>query len=132
MKKVIIALVISLLALGSAILWITEAGFSGSLSEILEYAGIVILVGFALWMGLSRMKSLNRGEPAEDELSKKIMLKASSLSYYISIYVWLAVMYISDKTEYETHAVIGGGIIAMALVFFFSWLFVRLNGVKNE
>lgn len=132
MKKVIIAVVISLLVLGSLILWITNSGFSGSLNEILEYTGIIILVGFAIGLTISRMKSLKKGEPTEDEMSKKIMLKASSLSYYISIYVWLAVMYLSDKSDYETHTVIGGGILAMALVFFLSWVYVKISGVKNE
>ena len=63
---------------------------------------------------ISRLKSERRREPVEDELSIKIMRKASSAAYYISIYMWLVFMYISDKIELESHSLIGVWILGMA------------------
>jgi hypothetical protein len=60
------------------------------------------------------------------------MTRASSLAFYISIYLWLFVMYVSDKTTLPSHTLIGGGIVAMAMVFFLCWLGVRLFGMKHE
>ena len=95
-------------------------------------AGVVfILVGFAASLGVSRLRSRRRGEPAEDELSKTIMTKASSLAYYVSIYLWLFIMYISDKTTLEAHSLVGTGIAGMAVVFLLCWLGVKLFGMKN-
>ena len=90
------------------------------------------MVGFALYIGLERLKSLRRKEPIEDELSKKIMTKASSLAFYVSIYLWLFIMYMSDKTTMEIHTLIGTGILGMSIIFLLSWLGVKLIGMKNE
>lgn len=60
------------------------------------------------------------------------MTKASSLSYYFSIYLWLFIMYISDRTSLETHSLIGAGIMGIAVIFFLSWVGIKLYGMKNE
>ena len=56
--------------------WFFSAGFSMEISESLQFPIIIIIVGFAVFIGIKRFKSEKRGEPAEDELSKKIMQKA--------------------------------------------------------
>ena len=95
-------------------------------------AGIVfILVGFAVALGAARLRSRRRGEPAEDELSKRVMTRASSLAYYVSIYLWLFIMYISDKATLPAHTLVGTGIAGMAVVFLLCWLGVKLFGLKN-
>jgi peptidoglycan/LPS O-acetylase OafA/YrhL len=89
-------------------------------------------VAFAVLIGYKRLSSAKRGEPAEDELSKKVMRKTSSLSFYISLYLWLAIMFFSDKLNYETHTIIGTGILGMAVVFAVCWLVVYFTGIRNE
>ena len=131
MKKTIIMFVILALLLISLVLWAVNADISGNIQEYLNIAVIVVMVGFALYIALERLKSLRRKEPIEDELSKKIMTKASSLSFYVSIYLWLFIMYMSDKTTMETHSLIGAGILGMSIIFLLSWLGVKLIGMKN-
>ncbi len=131
MKKFYLAFIISALVLGSTVLWIASTksllGFTG----IIQFGIILSLVGFGLFIGLSRLKSERLGEPAEDELSKKILQKASSASYYISLYIWLGVMYYSDKTKLETHMLIGAGILGMAVIFCVCWIFYKVRGMKD-
>jgi small-conductance mechanosensitive channel len=131
MKKTIITFVISALLLFSLVLWAINADISGNIQEYLMIAVVIVMVGFALYIGLERLKGLRRKEPVEDELSKKIMTKASSLSFYVSIYLWLFIMYMSDKTTMETHSLIGAGILGMSIIFLLSWLGVKLTGMKN-
>jgi peptidoglycan/LPS O-acetylase OafA/YrhL len=131
MKRSYIALIISALVLSTSILLLLNTNKPISVPEITQFGVIVILIGFGVYVGITRLKSERRGEPVEDELSKKILQKASSLSYYVSIYMWLAFMYICDKTELETHTFIGAGILGMAILFFVSWVIYKVRGMKD-
>jgi hypothetical protein len=117
--------------LASLALWALKGHIAGNTLEILMAAIIIVLVGFAVFLGVSRLRSHLRREPSEDELSRKVMTRASSLAYYISIYLWLFIMYISDKTSLATHSLVGAGILGMAVIFFVCWLGVKAFGTKN-
>jgi len=132
MKKTIIIFVIAVLVLVSLVIWAVNANLSGNLQEILMIPVAAIIVAFAVFIGITRLKSNLRKEPAEDELSKRVMTKASSLSFYISIYFWLFLMYISDKISLESHTLIGAGILGMAVIFFLSWVGIKIWGLRNE
>jgi hypothetical protein len=132
MKKTIVSFIISALVLASLALWALKGHLAGNAKEIVMAGIVLVLVGFAVYLGVSRLHSHQRQEPAEDELSKKIMTRASSLAYYVSIYLWLFVMYISDKTTLEAHSLVGAGILGMAVVFLLCWIGVKAAGVKND
>lgn len=132
MKRTYLALIVAVLVLLTAILWISSTGKPISLVEILQYGIVLVLVGFGFYFGISRIRSERRGEPAEDEMSKKIMQKASSLSFFISLYMWLALGYFSDRVKLETHTQIGTGIVGMAVIFSLCWIFIKLRGMKDE
>ena len=132
MKKIILIFAIAAIVLISVLIWLLISKTAGSSPEIVTVTIVLVLVGFSLYTGAERIKSRIRKEPAEDELSKKIMTKASSLSYYISIYLWLSIMYISDKTAMPTHSLISGGILGMAVVFFFCWLGTKYFGIRID
>lgn len=100
--------------------------------DIASFGVIFLVLVFAVVLGFKRLGSAKRGEPAEDELSKKVMQKTAALSYYISIYLWLFIMYIQDKVNLETHSIIGIGILGMAVIFTVSWLVIHFIGIKNE
>ena len=101
------------------------------IADLIQYAIIVVLVAFALIFGIRRLKSERRGEPAEDELSKKIMQKATSTAFYVSLYWWLVMSYLSENWEMETGSVIGRGILGMAFIFVLSWFFYKVKGVES-
>lgn len=131
MKKAILGFVVGALVLASLAVWALKGRLTANVSEIASAGIILVLVGFALYAVLSRLRSHRRGEPGEDELSRRIMTRASSLAYYVSIYLWLFVMYISDKTTLPAHTLVGTGILGMAVVFLLCWLGVRFLGTKN-
>lgn len=132
MKKGVVALIVAALVLISTGLWFFSSAEEHKPFELFNFGIIILIVAFAVFIGYKRISSAKRGEPPEDELSKKVMQKTSSLSYYISIYLWLAIMYFSDKFNYETHTIIGGGIVGMAVIFAVCWLVFNFRGIRNE
>jgi peptidoglycan/LPS O-acetylase OafA/YrhL len=131
MKRAILVFVLAALVLLTVGLWISSSTELKPM-DLVTFGIIIIVVAFAVFVGFKRLSSTRRGEPAEDELSKKVMQKTSSLSYYISLYLWLAIMYFSDRFKYETHTVIGAGILGMAITFAICWIVINFRGVRNE
>jgi len=132
MKKTVLVFVVTALVLITTGLWYFSTNEPLKPYDLLTFGIIIMVVSFALFLGFKRLTSAKRGEPAEDELSKKIMRKASSVSYYISLYLWLAIGYFSEKINYETHTIIGAGILGMAVIFGICWLVINFSGIKNE
>jgi len=132
MKKSVIVFIIAALVFITTFIWIFSGSGPVKPMELVNSGVIVIVVLFALFFGYKRLSSARKGEPTEDELSKKVMQKTSSLSYYISIYLWLALMYFSEKLNYEAHTIIGAGILGMAIVFAVCWLVFNFRGIRNE
>ena len=132
MKKAVIFFIVAALVLATVGLWIFSSSGNFKPADIASFGIIILVVAFAVFIGVKRLKSAKRGEPPEDELSKKVMRKTSSLSFYISLYLWLAIMYFSDKLNYETHTIIGIGILGMAVVFAVCWLVINFTGSRNE
>ena len=116
----------------TTIIWIEKSQYSGSVREILMFSGVFLVIAFAFFIGMQHIKSLKNKEPVEDELSKKILLKTSSLSFHLSIFLWTIILTFSDSIKLETHIVIGMGILGMAIIFLFCWIGIKLFGLKNE
>jgi len=132
MKKGVIVFIVATLVLITTGIWFFSGTEKFKPIELVSFGIIILVVLFAVFVGYKRLTSAKRGEPPEDELSKKVMQKTSSLSFYISLYLWLAIMYFSDKIDFETHTVIGAGILGMAVVFAICWLVFNFRGIRNE
>jgi peptidoglycan/LPS O-acetylase OafA/YrhL len=132
MKKAVLVFIVAALVLATVAVWIFSVPATLKLMDLVSFGVIIIIVAFAVFIGFKRLNSARRGEPAEDELSKKIMQKTASLSYYISLYWWLVIMYFIDKLNYETHTFIAAGILGMAVIFAGCWLVFNFRGVRNE
>ena len=130
MKKSFLAVIVSVLVIVTTVLWMSDA-LSVSLGEYIQFVIIGILVCFGLYVGYRRFTSEKRGQPAEDEFSKKILQKSAAISYYISLYLWLAIMYLTDRLKIETDIMFGWGILGMAVIFAGSWIYFNLRGMKD-
>jgi len=131
MKKSSYVLLIAVLVVVSAILWIAKTGpLAGT--DVLQVGVIAILVIFALVFGYRRLTSERRGEPTEDELSKKVMMKASAWAYFISLYMWVFMIWLKDRVAMDTEQLLGTGILAMAVIWALCWLVVYFRGIRDE
>ena len=99
MKNIIGLTILLVLVLFSVILWLGKESLG--LEEITSLGVILAVVGFAVFILIRRIKSWKTGEPQEDELSKKVMLRTSSLSYYISLYFWVFLLWLKDRVAFE-------------------------------
>lgn len=130
MKNLIVFAIILVLVVFTSSLWLKN--------EILEFEeltslGIILsVVGFGVFILIRRIKSWKVGEPQEDELSKMVMLRTSSVSYFISLYFWVFLLWLKDRIVFDQEQLIGTGILGMAVIFALSWGFYHLRGVSND
>ena len=132
MKKSLLIFVIAALVLIATGLWLISMKADFKPMDLLQSGVIIMVVVFVLYIGVKRLRSTIRGEPAEDELSKKVLLKTAAWSYYISLYMWLAMIYLSDRVNLEPDQMIGAGILAMAVIFGICWMVFNFRGLRNE
>ena len=132
MKRGIIALLVSATVLGTAAFWFFGMEKSVNPHEIVSFGIIIVLVGFGIWFAVKRLSAARSGEPQEDELSKKIVQKTAAWSYYISLYMWVFMLWLKDRVTMDIEEVLGAGILSMAVIFMLCFIFHRLRGIRNE
>jgi peptidoglycan/LPS O-acetylase OafA/YrhL len=132
MKRAVVLFFIIAVVLISTVLWLMKVDTAFKPFDLLTVGVILIVVGFALFVLYRRVASAKQGEPAEDELSKKVLQKTAALSYYISLYLWVAMLFIKDRVSLDTEELIGAGILGMALSFAICWVILNFRGIRNE
>jgi hypothetical protein len=130
MKRMIVALIlVSALLCG---FWLFKSTALAGKMSAPESSAFLLLAGFGIMAGFRRITGFKKGEPVEDELSRSILRRTAALAFYISLYLWLAMAYISGKSALAAEQLIGYGIIGMAVVFVGCWAYFRIRGVKDE
>jgi peptidoglycan/LPS O-acetylase OafA/YrhL len=132
MKKSIFVFLVAAMVIFSSIIWYFGSDASMKSTDLLHFGVIFLVVAFALFIGYKRWTSEKRGEPAEDELSKRVLQKTAAISYYISLYLWVFLLFIKDRISMDTEEIIGTGILGMALIFAVSWLIIHFKGLAND
>jgi peptidoglycan/LPS O-acetylase OafA/YrhL len=120
------------MVLASTALWFFKTEKSVTPPEVLTFGIIIVLVGFGLYFAYMRFTDARRDEPPEDELSKRMLQKAAAWSYYISLYMWVFMIWLKDRVTLDTEQVLGAGILSMAVIFFLCWVVIRFRGLRNE
>jgi len=131
MKKIVPVLVVSLLVAGTTVFWFTQSASALPTIEKIQFAVILLLAVFGFYVVLSRLRSVRRGEPAEDEYSRNILRKASSLAYYISLYLWVALLIIKDRIVMDTEVLIGTGILGMGVIWVILVIWFKVKGTDH-
>ena len=132
MKKGVLMILLAALIIIGVIIWLLHSSNEIKTGSLVMSGTILLVAGFAVALAVSKLKSAKEGLASEDELSRLIKDKASSRSYYVSLYWWLIMMYISDKTLLETSTLIGAGILGMAVMFAGFWIYFNYKGKINE
>lgn len=132
MIKAVLMFFVAALVLITCGLWFFSSDSGTKPIDLLQFGVIILVVAFAVFIGFKRLGSARRGEPTEDELSRKVLQKTAAFSFYISLYMWLVMIYLSDKIKVESDALIGAGIIGMAVIYAICWIVFNFTGLKNE
>lgn len=128
MKKIILVFVLLALVAVGLVVFKTTGHLSNV--DIVFMLIILIVVGIGLVWLLKKVINVTKSEKVEDELSKRILEKASSISFYLSLYLWLVISMIGDKISLPFEQTIGCGLIGMALIFLRFGLFTKLKVLK--
>lgn len=132
MKKLILPIVITGLILMSIYMVSINSKIELKDIEIIQYIVILFLVVFGIYIGIDRMRSYSRQEPIDDELTKIRLLKSSSISFFLSLFIWIVILILKDRYIYDTEIWIGTGILSMSVTFVLTFLILKFKGVKND
>lgn len=131
MKKLLLPFTISILTLISLFIWINSSKQELLLIEKIQYLVILLLVVFGISIGIGRIKSHSRNEPIDDEMTKLVLMKSSSVSFFLSLFIWIIILILKDRYVYDTEIWIGTGILTMSCVFVFSFFIIKLRGTRQ-
>lgn len=95
---------------------------------------VLLLVFFAIMfiIGINRLRKKVSGETVDDELSKKIKLKAGYWSFLFSLYLWFLVALLDNFHIILTRKLFFYGYFGMMALYAIFWLFFRFKGRLNE
>ncbi len=131
MKKIVPLIIVSVLVMVTGFYWIMQSDKDFPIEEMVQGVIILLLVFFGFFIAFSRLKSVRRGEPAEDEMSKKILQRAAAVSYYVSLYIWVGIIFLLDRVKMETEVLLGSGILCMGVVWVLLVLYFRWKGLRD-
>ena len=120
-KKNALQPIIVIVVTGCVLLTIAVLLSAGTadLSELLMVIAALGLCAGALFLAKDKISALRKGLPTEDELSKKVTHKAAAYSYYFTIWLSIAIMWL-DMLFFEDmlgHGLRAGQIVGMIVIF---------------
>ena len=133
MKKIFLPIFILTWTLVLTGLWIIQP--TNSTSSVLEYIFVGVIFLFFLlgsFFGYARMKRKKQGLPEEDELSRKIAQKSAAISFYLSVVLWLTLIFIQSHFFIDIKWLLSSGMIGMAIIFVISWLIINNQGIDEK
>jgi len=126
MVSLSITLLATIAAYGYMSIILNKVNIGSSVVIILPLLVILFMAFFIT----RKYKDVKRGMPLEDEYSKKVMLKASSVSYYLTLYWLLFIGWFEEPIanlvglqNLDAGQTTGLGIAGMAVFFFFFWFY---------
>ena len=101
---------------------------NNSLPRFMEYLHIcfmIFIVAIGLYQGYLMLRARKLEQPADDELSLKVLHRAAMISYLVSLNVWAILIYVGSKTEVDPFILFGTGILSMTVIFAVSWVIIK-------
>lgn len=133
MKKIVLPIFFITFVVILAAIQIFQTGTNNtnSISEYIFVGVIFVLFLVGIILSIKKLKSTNQGLPEEDEMSTKIFNKAAAISFYVSMFIWLIIIYIHKSNAEIANVNIGYGIISMALIFILNLIYFQIKGIND-
>ena len=134
--RVFLGFAVAAMVIASAIVWLRQSIINGAFFSDPMFPLVTIILalsaGYIIW---KKKSSVDSGMPMEDEMSRKVMLKAGYYSYLVSIYTALGVSIFEDQiaravglSALEVSDVVGIVILVPAIVFFICIFYFQWKG----
>ncbi len=133
MKKIVVPVFFITFVVILAAIGIFQTGvnrISNSNSEYIFVGIIVVLFIVGIVLSIKRYISSKQGLPEEDEMSTKIVNRAASISYFLSLILWLVIIFL-NTTTLNNGIIVGYGIIGMAVIFILNLVYFQFRGVND-
>lgn len=93
----------------------------------------VIILGYAIFVFKRGTRDIKGGFPLHDERSRRVLEKSSSKAFYISLYLFLIIGFVSDDIIHfrDVSQATGIGIGGMVLLFGLFWLYYNRKEIWN-
>lgn len=90
-------------------------------AELIFVILLAILFGLGILVSARRAKSISKGMPVDDELSRFALRVSAATTFFISLLIWLTIMVLNAHTDFEPKYLTGIGIMFMCLIFIVVW-----------
>lgn len=100
-------------------------------TSIIHMTMILILFVLGIILGIKRKKATEEGFPEDDELSEKIVRKSGGISFYLTLFIWLILLFINSFIEIDSRLIFSYGFIGMSVTFVITWLVINSQGIKD-
>jgi hypothetical protein len=108
-----------------------RAGVAPGLLETFIFVLILIGAVYSFAVEMKKLKDIENGFPAEDELSEQVKYRAGYYSFMSSIYVWLSLWLLKEIfTDYDT--LFGLGVLLPAVIFIVLRSYFTRNPHENS
>ena len=131
----LLAITAVLAVTGIEIFQVNPVNTSGTeTAELVYVIMLAVLIGLGILLSKKRSRELRSGLPLEDEMSKMQLRKAGSITFFISLIIWLAMLFINvhDIMNIEVRFLFAYGLIAICFVFLVSWTIINFGGTGHE
>lgn len=105
---------------------------STSIAEIVYVIMLFIIISLSVYMSIKRSSDIKAGLPADDELSRNIIHRAGSFTFFVSLFIWLVLLIIEAQGNTESKYLFSFGLIISSFVFMISWAILQSGGKVNE
>ncbi len=125
-KRLIAIIIVSLLVIVTGALWAINALSGGDVpGAVLGGLIALIVLAFAIIVFIRGSQSLREGFPLQDERSRRVMEKAASKAFYVSLYLLLAIGFLSDEMIQfrDVSQATGVAVGMMALIWVILWAY---------
>jgi len=121
--KAMMMMVLAVIIASSFIVYAITSGNIGY-SLVLLVIATVLLVVFGLF-AIRRYRDAEKGLPLEDERSRKVMEKATSRSFLVSLYTLLFIGWLSEDIVHfrDVSQATSAVILVIAISFFICWVY---------
>jgi len=122
--RMVAIIILSLFVIATGTLWSLNTFAKGDIAGAVTggLIAITILV-FAIFVYIRGNKDLREGFPLKDERSERVLEKASSKAFYVSLYLLLAVGFLSSIKFRDVSQAINLAMGGMAILFAVFWAY---------
>ena len=124
--RMIALIIVSLLVIVTGLLFSIKSYAKGNIAGAIGggFIAITIFV-FAIFVFKRGNRDIKEGYPLKDERSKKVIEKASSLAFYVTLYLLLAIGFLSDEMIKfrDVSQATGLAVAGMAILFAVFWAY---------